>query len=104
MVAKPSKGVKFDKIGWYIEIPKSNFDVEISVDSVRLMDKYDTICLLSGDGDFAVLARFLRKKGKKVIIIASGHVLQSLKQEADVYVNAQKVKSYITSVKTNHTP
>lgn len=51
--------------GKYVEIPKGNFDVEISVDAMRLFDKYDTFCLFSGDSDFAYLARFLKQRGKK---------------------------------------
>lgn len=92
--------VKTDRDGRpYVEIRKGNFDVEISVDSIRLMKKYDTFCLLSGDSDFAHLARFLKKNGKKVIVMASGQVYHSLKDVADLYVNAQKVKSHIAAIK-----
>ena len=85
--------------GKYIEIPKSNFDVEISVDSIRLLDKYDTFCLFSGDSDFASLAKFLKRKGKKVIIVASGQVFHSLKENADLYINAQTIKGNIAVIK-----
>lgn len=61
------KFVKKDADGKFIEIPKSNFDVEISVDAIRLINKYDTFCLLSGDSDFARLAEFLKKQGKKLL-------------------------------------
>lgn len=91
--------VSEDLQGKFIEIPKSNFDVEISVDAIRLMDKYDTICLLSGDSDFTRLAQFLRRQGKRVIIIASGHILHALKDAADWYINAQKIKPLIATVK-----
>lgn len=90
--------------GKYIEIPKSNFDVEISVDSIRLLDNYDTFCLLSGDSDFAHLARFLKRRGKKIIVMASGQVFHSLKDIADLYINAQKIKADITSVKKKTPP
>ncbi len=90
---------KEDALGQYIEIPKSNFDVEISVDAIRLMDKYDTFCLLSGDSDFAHLTRFLKRKHKKIMIVASGQVFHTLKETADVYINAQKIKSHITRIK-----
>ncbi len=94
-----SNFIKEDLEGKYIEIPKSNFDVEISVDSIRLLDKYDTFCLLSGDSDFARLVEFLKKKGKKIIIIASGQVFHTLKNNADLYINAQKVKGCIAKIK-----
>ena len=85
--------------GKYIEIPKSNFDVEVSVDALRLMNKMDTFCLFSGDSDFTYLAQYLKRKGKKIIVIASGQVFHTLKDLADLYVNAQTIKSDITSIK-----
>ena len=85
----------------FIEIPKSNFDVEISVDSVRFLDEYDTFCLLSGDSDFAYLIEFLKKKRKKIIVIASGQVFHTIKDNADLYINAQSVKNCITSIKNS---
>lgn len=87
--------------GNFIEIPKCNFDVEISVDSIRLAHKnrFDTFCLLSGDSDFAVLAEFLKKNGKKIIIIASGPVFHTLKDAANLYINAQKIKGNIARLK-----
>lgn len=93
------RGIKDGVGGKYVEIPKANFDVEISVDSVRLMDEYDTFCLMSGDSDFANLARFLKRKGKRVIVMASGQVFHSLKDIADCYVNAQRIKGDIASIK-----
>ena len=82
-----------------IEIPKSNFDVEISVDAIRTLDRYDTFCLFSGDSDFAYLSRFLKRKGKNIIVIASGQVFHTLKEVADLYINAQQIKSDIASLK-----
>lgn len=91
--------VKQNKDGVYVEIPKSNFDVEISVDAIRLLDKYDTFCLFSGDSDFTYLARYLKKKNKKFIVVASGQVFHTLKDLADLYINAQMIKGSISTVK-----
>ena len=91
--------VKNDSGGKYIEIPKSNFDVEISIDAIRLLDDYDTFCLLSGDSDFARLAEFLKRRGRKIIVIASGQVLHTLKDIADLYINAQEIKGSIAIIK-----
>ncbi|OHA52164.1 MAG: hypothetical protein A3A97_04615 [Candidatus Terrybacteria bacterium RIFCSPLOWO2_01_FULL_40_23] len=91
--------IKTDANGEYIEIPKSNFDVEISVDAIRLMEKYDTFCLFSGDSDFAYLAAFLKKNKKKFIVVASGQVFHTLKEFADLYINAQQIKVDIVSIK-----
>lgn len=91
--------IKSDMMGRYIEIPKSNFDVEISVDAVRCIENYDTFCLFSGDSDFAYLAQYLKKKYKKIIVVASGQVFHSLRELSDLYINAQDIKADITSVK-----
>ena len=89
-----------DLQGSYIEIPKSNFDVEISVDSIRLLDKYDTICLLSGDSDFAALLKHLKRQGKKTIVISAGQVAHTLKEQADLYIQAQELKPVVGFIKT----
>lgn len=84
----------------YIEIRKSDFDVEISVDAIKMLKNYDTFCIFSGDSDFVYLNNFLRKKGKKVIIIKAGYILTKLKRSADLIINAQKIKSHIAQVIT----
>ncbi|MFA6159692.1 MAG: NYN domain-containing protein, partial [Parcubacteria group bacterium] len=76
-----------------------NFDVEISVDAIKVIDHYDTFCLLSGDADFVHLARFLKEKGKKMILIKGGFVVRQLKEIADLVINAQDIKKYIAIVK-----
>ncbi|MGD0976751.1 MAG: NYN domain-containing protein [Minisyncoccia bacterium] len=83
----------------YIEIPKSNFDVEITLDALRLKNEYDTLCLFSGDSDFVRLVQFLVKEEKQVIIVASGQVYYALKKSASLYINAQQIKSFIVSTK-----
>lgn len=88
-----------DKDGAYIFIPKCNFDVEITVDAIRLCDSYDTIALFSGDADFVSLLRYLKKKGKKIILIKNGNITSSLRAEADLIINAQEIKRHITYVK-----
>ncbi|OGH74749.1 MAG: hypothetical protein A2748_02420 [Candidatus Wildermuthbacteria bacterium RIFCSPHIGHO2_01_FULL_45_20] len=91
--------IQTDAGGSYIKIPKCNFDVEIAIDSMRLMKDYDTLCLFSGDSDFARLAHFIKKRGKKVIVIASGQIYHELKKAADLYINAQQIKAYVVSIK-----
>ncbi|MBI2406213.1 MAG: NYN domain-containing protein [Candidatus Harrisonbacteria bacterium] len=96
--------VKRDPTGPYIEIPKCNFDVEIAIDAIRLMNDYDTLCLFSGDSDFARLAEYIKKRGKKIIVIASGQIYHQLKKAANLYINAQQIKSYVVSVNETTPP
>ncbi len=104
IVSRDGRSTKKDSNGTYIEIPKSNFDVEISVDAIRCMGKYDTFCLFSGDSDFTYLANYLKKHKKKFIVVASGQVFHTLKELADLYINAQSIKEAIAAVKENLVP
>ena len=87
--------IKNDNTGKHIIIPKSNFDVEITLDSIRWAEKYGTFCLLSGDADFAPLLRYLKGLGKKTILIKGGFIQDELRRFADVVINAQDIKKYI---------
>lgn len=95
-VATNTRAVTTDAEGDYILIPKCNFDVEISVDAIRLSDKYDTICLLSSDADFASLLRYLKGKGKKTILVKGGRISGALGATADLVISAQDIKKHIT--------
>lgn len=87
--------VRTNTVGKYIVIPKSNFDVEITLDSIRLARDYDTFCLLSSDADFAPLLRYVRGFGKKIILIKGGFIQDNLRRFTDVVINAQDIKLYI---------
>jgi len=41
----------------------------------------------------------LKSKRKKVILIASGGILHTLKKQADLYINAQNIKIDIACIK-----
>ena len=91
--------VRNDKEGEFIYIPKCNFDVEICVDSIRLMNKYDSFCIFSSDADFVSLITYLRNNRKKIILIKGGFVQYPLKANSDLVINAQDIKKYITRIK-----
>ncbi|MDP1688570.1 MAG: NYN domain-containing protein [bacterium] len=88
-----------DGEGDFVYIPKCNFDVEISVDAIKILDYYDTVCLLSSDADFLYLLKFLKQKGKQVILIKGGHVIRQLKAVSNLVINAQDIKKHITGIK-----
>lgn len=94
-----TRALHHDGEGDYVLLPKCNFDVEISVDAVKTLEGYDTICLLSGDADFVYLLRYLKQKGKKVVLVKAGHVVHQMKEVADLVINAQDIKKYITGIK-----
>ena len=82
----------------YIEIRKCNFDVEISVDAIKMFEHYDTFCIFSGDADFVYLNNFLRKKGKRIVIIKAGYITSKLRISADLVINAQNIKKNIVKI------
>lgn len=91
-----------DAEGSYIRLPKCNFDVEISVDATKTLEKYDTFCLLSGDADFTYLHTYLRTKGKKVILLKSGHITAQLRASADLVLSASDIKRHITRIESKN--
>ncbi|MFA7201627.1 MAG: NYN domain-containing protein [Candidatus Paceibacterota bacterium] len=95
----PDKYVKTDIDGKkFIEIRKSNFDVEISVDALKMLEHYNTFCIFSGDADFVYLNNYLKRKGKKVIIVKGGYILTKFRESADLVINAQNIKKHIAKV------
>jgi len=84
-----------DQKGVYVRIPKCNFDVEIAVDAMRNIDRYQTFCLFSSDADFVHLARFLKAKDKRFILVKGGPIDRSIRGQADLIINAQDIKKHI---------
>src|SRR3989338_2831837 len=96
-IAVNTRAKRKDRRGTFVLLPKCNFDVEICVDAIKTAEGYKTFCLFSGDADFVHLARFLKSKGKKIIVVKGGHILYSLRQVADLLINAQDIKNHITA-------
>jgi uncharacterized LabA/DUF88 family protein len=97
-----SNTIMTDKDGEkYIEIRKCNFDVEISVDAIKMINHYNTFCVFSGDADFVYLNNFLKKQGKKIIIVKGGYITNKLRKTADLVINAQNIKKHIAKVEKN---
>jgi uncharacterized LabA/DUF88 family protein len=89
LVTKEIKRIKT----WEGEHRKANFDVEISVDATYKIGGFTTFVLFSGDSDFAYLISFLKKEGKKVVVISQrGHASNELITKADKYVDLFKLK------------
>ncbi len=63
-----------------------------------MLEHYDTFCLFSGDADFVYLNNFLRKKGKKVVLIKVGYITGKLRKSADLVINAQRIKKHIAKI------
>lgn len=51
---------------------KANCDVDMTFDLMRYIENYKEVLILSGDGDFVVVLKYLQKIGKKVTVLARG--------------------------------
>jgi len=99
-----TRNVESDYKGEFIYLPKCNFDVEICVDAIRLINQYDTFCLFSSDADFLSLIKYLKKNKKKIILIKGGFVQYPLTKNSNLVINAQNIKQYITFIKQKSSP
>ena len=51
---------------------KANCDVDMAFHLMKEKDNFDRVLILSGDGDFLPVLKYLRKLGKEVIILSRG--------------------------------
>ncbi len=75
---------------------KSNLDVELALEMVKLADKCDTVILMSGDSDFATPLDEVKQKGKRVIVMSTrGRVAKELLERAK-YIDIRKLKKELS--------
>lgn len=75
---------------------KGNMDVEITIDALHNIKKYDVAVLFSGDSDFLALVTYLRRAGKKVYIFSSkNNISEELRTGGDGYFDVLKIKEDI---------
>lgn len=71
---------------------KGNMDVEITIDAIHYMKKYDTALLFTGDSDFLALVTYIKNRGKKVYIFSSkNNVSQELRTGGNGYFDVLSV-------------
>lgn len=51
---------------------KANCDVDMTFDLMRYIKDYSDVLILSGDGDFAIVIKYLMQLGKKITVLARG--------------------------------
>ena len=95
LITKPLKIIKQENITRG-DIRKANFDVEIAVDTMEMIDEFETLVLFSGDSDFDYLIKKLRNNNKKVIVISTkNHIAKELIESSDKYIDLKKLKPFI---------
>ena len=65
---KPVK--RFLKDGFNVPQRKANCDVDLTVEAMANMNSFDRVIVLSGDGDFLPLYKYLEKNGKEVFVLS----------------------------------
>lgn len=87
--------VRNDKTGDVIQ-EKGNMDVEMTIDIIHCLDKYDIAILFTGDSDFLALMTYVRKRGKKVFVFSSkNNVSQELRTGGDGYFDVLNLEADI---------
>ncbi len=72
---------------------KGNMDVEITIDAMHYLDKYNFAIFFSGDSDFLELVSYLRRNNKKVYIFSSkDNISEELRTGGDKYFDILKIK------------
>jgi uncharacterized LabA/DUF88 family protein len=75
---------------------KANLDVEIAVDLMALVGKYDTAVIVSGDGDLAYAADGVSYRGARVEVVSLRSMTSdSLINVADRYIDLEQIKEEI---------
>lgn len=75
---------------------KGNMDVEITIDALHHIKKYDIAILFTGDSDFLALVTYLRARNKKIYIFSSkNNVSEELRTGSDGYFDVLTVKEDI---------
>src|SRR3989338_1269047 len=92
---KAIKFIKDDREATYGGHHKGNIDVELTIDAVHFRDYFDSFVLLSGDSDFEALIKYLKKFGKRCLVISTkGHVSIELIRQAK-FVDLRKIRKEI---------
>lgn len=74
---------------------KGNIDVDLTIDAVHFRDNYESFILLSGDGDFASLIKYLKVFKKRCIVIsAKGHIAFELVKQGK-FIDFKKMRKEI---------
>ncbi|MEK7496344.1 MAG: NYN domain-containing protein, partial [Patescibacteria group bacterium] len=82
---------------------KGNMDVEIVIDAMYHLNKYNTAVFFTGDSDFLALVKYLRSENKKVYIFSSkNNVSQELRTGSDGYFDILEIEGDIWGRELQH--
>lgn len=96
-----SKPIKIFRNATHTKI-KGDMDVDIAVEACRLAEQQaiSHLVLLSGDGDFTAMVKYLQGKGVKVICIShraegpDNVMAEELRLEASEFINLSQIREF----------
>jgi uncharacterized LabA/DUF88 family protein len=73
---------------------KGNMDVEIAIDALHHLEKYEAAIFFTGDSDFLALISYLKNHSKKVFIFSSqNNISEELRTGGDGYFDVLKIEN-----------
>ncbi len=88
VVKKELKRIAMINEGTQSIIEKGNMDVEMTIDALHNVARYQTAVFFTGDSDFLALVVYLKNHGKKVYIFSSrNNISQELRTGGDGYID-----------------
>lgn len=76
-------------------IEKGNMDVEITIDAMHNVQKYNIAIFFTGDADFLALVNYLKNGGKKVYIFSSkDNISHELKTGGNGYFDIKDINEF----------
>ncbi len=75
---------------------KGNMDVEMTIDAMHYIKKYNTAVFFTGDSDFLALVSYLRRNSKRVYVFSSkDNISKELRTGGDGYFDILKTEEDI---------
>ncbi len=91
IVLKPLRFILDKKTKKYI--PKGDCDVDLTVDAIRRRKRYDSVFLISGDGDYVAVVKYLKQCKKRVVVMSTRDLVANILIEAsNEYIDSNKLK------------
>ena len=74
---------------------KGDWDMGIAIDAMKLANKLDVVCLVTGDGDFKDLVNHLKANGVRVEVMGFDEsTAKELKDAATNFIDMSESKNY----------
>jgi uncharacterized LabA/DUF88 family protein len=92
---KPVK--RFDKGEFNIPQRKANCDVDLTIEAMANKESFDRVFVLSGDGDFLPLYKYLERRNKVVYVLSrTSKTAREVKRHlGDKFIEIRKLKNQI---------